>query len=203
MKIIAIGQNYHKHIKEMSSSVPSEPVFFMKPDTAILRNNQPFFLPDFAEEFHYEVEIVLKINRVGKNIPKQFAHRYFDEIAVGIDFTARDIQKKCKEKGRPWEIAKAFDGSAPIGKFINKDKLPDIKDINFDLKLNNEIVQQSSTKHMIFDFDQVISYVSKFVTLKMGDYIFTGTPSGVGKVEIGDRLQASIEGEKLLDFKVK
>ena len=203
MKIIAIGRNYIDHVKEMDSPVPKEPVFFLKPDTAIIRKNQPFFYPDFSKEIHYETEIILKINRVGKNIAPEFSHRYFDEITVGIDFTARDLQRNCIEKGLPWEIAKAFDGSAPLGEFVDKNKYSDINNIGFNLEINGNNIQSGNTRDMIFSFDKLISYVSKFFTLKIGDLIFTGTPAGVGPVKIGDRLQASIEGEVLLDFYVK
>lgn len=203
MKVIAIGRNYADHAKELNNPVPSEPVFFMKPDTAIVKGNKPFFLPGFSQEIHHEVEIVLKINRVGKNIARQFAPRYYPEIGIGIDFTARDLQAKCKEKGLPWEIAKAFDNSAPVGEFIPKDQIADMNNINFRLEINNKVVQQGNTSDMIFNFDHLIEYVSKFVTLKIGDLIFTGTPSGVGPVKIGDHLQAYIEDKCLLDFYVK
>ena len=203
MKIIAIGRNYVDHAKELNNPVPKKPVFFLKPDTAIVNNNKPFFYPDFSNDVHYEAEVVVRINRVGKNIQERFAHRYYDEIGIGIDFTARDLQKECKEKGLPWEIAKAFDNSAPLGKFIPLDQLPDINNINFELDINGKIVQSGNTGDMIFDINALISYVSKFFTLKMGDLLFTGTPAGVGPVKIGDNLKASIEGQLLLDFKVK
>ena len=204
MKIIAIGRNYLDHAKEMNSCVSKEPIFFLKPDTALLRNNDPFYLPDFSNEIHYEVELVVKINKVGKHIQKKFAYRYYEEIGIGIDFTARDIQRTCKAKGLPWEKAKAFDFSAPICKrFINKNNFKSINNINFSLDLNNETVQESNSKNMILDFDTLIYYVSKFFTLKIGDLIFTGTPQGVGKIKIGDKLQAKIENEILLDFEVK
>lgn len=203
MKVFAIGRNYADHAKELNNPLPAEPVFFMKPDTAIVKNNKPFFIPDFSEEVHHEVEIVLHINRVGKNIEEKFASRYFSEIGIGIDFTARDLQAKCKEKGLPWEIAKAFDNSAPIGKFISKDRFPDLKNINFHLDINGKTVQQGNTSDMIFNFDKLIAHVSRFVTVKMGDLLFTGTPAGVGAVKIGDHLQAFIENECLLDFYVK
>ena len=203
MKIICIGRNYSEHIKELSNQLPSEPVFFMKPDTSIITGNKPFFLPDFSQEIHHEVEIVLKICKVGKSISEKFASRYYDEIGIGIDFTARDLQAKAKEKGLPWEIAKAFEGSAPVGKFLQKKELLDIKSINFHLDKNSKMVQQGSSADMIFSFEQIISYVSRFFPLKTGDLIFTGTPAGVGPVIIGDHLQAYIENELLLDFKVK
>ena len=204
MKIIAIGRNYAKHAKEMKSQVPKEPVFFLKPDTALLRNNDAFYYPNFSKEIHYEVELVVKIKKVGKHIQKQFAHKYYDEIGIGIDFTARDIQREHKKKGLPWEKAKSFDFSAPVGnEFINKNNLNGINNINFSLALNDKIVQQTNSKNMLFDIDELISYVSKFFTLKIGDLIFTGTPEGVGEIKIGDKLQAKIEDKILLDFEVK
>lgn len=203
MKIIAIGRNYIDHAKELNNPVPEEPVFFMKPECALIINNRPFFYPDFSEDIHYEVEIVLKINRVGKNIAQEFAHRYYEEIGIGLDLTARDLQNKCKEKGLPWEKAKAFDGSAPIGEFVNKNEFKNINDINFSLKINNKIVQKGNTKDMIFSCDELISYVSKFVTLKTGDILFTGTPAGVGPVKIGDTMEAAVEDRILLKCVVK
>jgi len=203
MKIIAIGRNYIDHAKELNNPVPSEPVVFLMPDTSIISNNKPFFYPDFSDNIHYELEIVLKINRVGKNIQEKFAHRYFEELTVGIDFTARDLQKKAKEKGLPWEIAKAFDGAAPIGEFVPLSSLLNTEAINFSLDINGDRVQTGNTKDMIFSFSKVIAYVSRFFSLKMGDLIFTGTPAGVGAVKIGDRLEASIEGKLLLDFNIK
>jgi 2-keto-4-pentenoate hydratase/2-oxohepta-3-ene-1,7-dioic acid hydratase in catechol pathway len=202
MKIIAIGRNYAEHIKELQNERPDEPVVFMKPDTALLRDNAPFYYPDFSSDVHHEVEILLKINKEGKNIDPQFAHKYYDEIGIGIDFTARDLQQKCKTKGLPWEIAKAFNGSAPISAFVPKGKY-NLADLNFSLTLNGEIRQQGNTKMMLFPFDYIVAYVSKFFTLKTGDIIFTGTPQGVGPVKIGDRLEAFIEDQKLLDFEVK
>jgi len=203
MKIICIGRNYTEHAKEMNAAVPTEPVFFLKPDTAIIKDNQPFYYPDFSKEIHHEVELVLKINKPGKNIELLFANKYYDEIGIGIDFTARDIQAKCKEKGLPWEKAKAFDGSAPIGKFIDKKKIADLNNLNFNLKINGSTVQIGNSKDLLFSFDTVIAYVSKFITLKTGDLIYTGTPEGVGPVKIGDKLEASIENENLLTFEIK
>jgi len=203
MKIIAIGRNYINHARELDNPVPKEPLFFMMPDSALLKNNQPFFYPDFSDEIHFEVEIVVRLNRLGKNIAPEFAYRYYNEIGIGIDFTARDLQKKCKEKGLPWEIAKSFDGAAPISNFISLEKLGDINNINFRLDLNGDTVQQGNTKEMIFSTDQLVAYVSKFITIKIGDLLFTGTPAGVGPVKIGDRLTAYIEEEKLLDFFIK
>jgi len=203
MKIICIGRNYAEHAKEMKSEVPTEPVFFLKPDTALIKDGQPFFMPDFSKEIHHEVELVLKINKAGKHIEEQFAHKYYDEIGIGIDFTARDIQAKCKEKGLPWEKAKAFDGSAPLGKFLPKTRFKEMNDISFHLEINGKKVQQGNTKDLLFSFDKVISYVSRFFTLKTGDLIFTGTPEGVGAVNEGDILEAFIGDEKLFVCQVK
>ena len=203
MKIICIGRNYAEHAKELNSDIPSEPVFFLKPDTALIKDNQPFYYPDFSKEIHHEVELVLKISKVGKNIQPQFANKYYDEIGIGIDFTARDIQAECKKKGLPWERAKAFDGSAPIGKFIDKKQFADENTINFWLTLNGNTVQKGTTKDLLFSFDKIIAYVSKYITLKTGDLIYTGTPEGVGSVAIGDKLEAYIENEKLLEFEIK
>ncbi len=203
MKIICIGRNYADHAREMNNPLPAVPVFFMKPESSIIINNNPFFLPDFSSEIHYEAEIILRIIRLGKNIEKQFAHRYYQEIGVGIDFTARDLQRECIKEGRPWEMAKAFDGSAVLSKFVKKEKLAHPDAITFQLDLNGQTVQKGNTKDLIFSFDDIIAYVSKFSTLKMGDLIFTGTPAGVGPVKIDDHLVASVEGQVLLDFWVK
>ena len=203
MKIICIGRNYIDHINEFKNEKPKEPLFFLKPETALIRNNHPFYYPDFSNRIDYETEIVIKICKLGKNILTKFAHRYYEEVAIGIDFTARDIQQNAIKNGLPWETSKVFDGAAPISKFINKSEFKDIYDINFGLSLNDKIVQKANTKNMIFSFDEIISHVSKFLTLKMGDLIYTGTPSGVGPVKIGDRLRASIENKILLDFIVK
>lgn len=203
MKIICIGWNYAEHNKELNNPVPEEPVFFMKPDTALLRNNAPFFLPGFSNEVHHEIEVVLKINRIGKNIAEKFAHRYYDEIGLGVDFTARDIQRECKKNGQPWEIAKAFDHSAPISRFVPKTHFLHMQDIPFRLDKNEKTVQQGNTADMIFGCDRIIAYVSQFVTLKIGDLIFTGTPPGVGRVDIGDHLKGYLGDELMLDFEVK
>jgi 2-keto-4-pentenoate hydratase/2-oxohepta-3-ene-1,7-dioic acid hydratase in catechol pathway len=203
MKIIAIGRNYINHAKELNNPVPEAPVFFLKPETALLQKNRPFYHPEFSNDIHYEAEIVVRINKIGKYIEEKFAHRYYNEVGIGIDFTARDLQQQQKEKGLPWEIAKAFDHSAPISPMQNLSKYRDIQDINFSLKLNDKIVQEGNTKDMLFSVDKVIAYVSQFVSLKIGDLIYTGTPAGVGKVSIGDHLQAFIEDENLLDFQVK
>ncbi|NLI88754.1 MAG: fumarylacetoacetate hydrolase family protein [Bacteroidales bacterium] len=203
MKIICIGRNYMEHAHEMNSEVPEKPVFFMKPDTSLLRNNQPFFYPDFTQELSYEVEVVLRVNRLGRNINRRFAHRYYDAATLGIDFTARDLQRECKQKGLPWEVAKAFDYSAPVGDFIPKKELADINHLPFRLEINDRLVQSGNTSEMIFSFDELIEHVSKFVTFRTGDLIFTGTPSGVGQVKIGDRLKAYIEDRLILDFFVR
>lgn len=203
MKIICIGRNYAEHAKELKNEVPSEPVWFMKPDTALLKDGEPFYFPDFTNDLHHEIELVIKINRVGKHIDEQFAHKYYEEIGIGVDFTARDLQAQCKEKGLPWERAKAFDGSAPLGKFIKKEQLGDLNNIDFELKINGESRQIGNTQDLLFSFDKVISYVSKFITLKVGDLIFTGTPKGVSAVKIGDKLEGFIKGEKLLEFEIK
>lgn len=203
MKIICIGRNYAEHAKELNSEIPAEPVFFMKPDTSLLKDNQAFYYPDFSKEIHHEVELVIKINKPGKNIQVQFANKYYDEIGIGIDFTARDIQAECKKKGLPWEKAKAFDGSAPIGKFIDKKQFADEKNINFKLAVNGNTVQTGNSGNMLFSFDKIVAHVSKFFTLKTGDLIYTGTPEGVGPVAINDRLEAFIEDQKLLDFEIK
>lgn len=203
MKIFAIGRNYTEHIEELKNERPDEPVIFSKPDTALLKNNQPFYYPDFSKDIHHEVELVIKINREGKNIQEKFAHKYFNEIGLGIDFTARDLQSKAKEKGLPWDIAKGFNGSAPISEFKKIGDFNDLNDINFKLEVNGEERQNGNTSLMLFSFHYIISYLSKFFTLKKGDLIFTGTPKGVGAVKIGDRLVGYLENEKLLDFEIK
>lgn len=204
MRIFAIGRNYAEHIKELNNERPEEPVIFTKPDTAILRNNAPFYYPDFSKDVHHEVELVLRISKEGKNIQEKFASKYFDAIGVGIDFTARDLQQKAKEKGLPWDIAKGFNGSAPISeKFIPVAEFKNLKDINFSLSINGGIRQQGNTSLMIFSFEYIISYLSRFFTLRTGDLIFTGTPKGVSPVQVGDTLSAYIENEKLLEFEVK
>lgn len=202
MKIICIGRNYAEHAKEMKSAVPTEPVFFMKPDTALLKNEDSFYLPDFSKEVHHEVEVVVKISRNGRHIEEKFANKYYEEVSVGIDFTARDIQQQCKEKGLPWEKAKAFDGSAPFGSFIKKTSA-DLNQLDFHLEIDGKTVQRGNTRDMIFSIDKIIAYISKFITLKTGDLIFTGTPEGVGAVRAGDRLEAFIGNQPLLRLQVK
>lgn len=203
MKIVCIGRNYVAHAKELNNPVPEEPVVFMKPDSSLLLKNKPFFLPEFSKEIHHEVELVVRINRVGKHIQEKFAHRYYDEISLGIDFTARDLQAKCKEAGKPWEIAKGFDGSAVLGEFIPLDSLQDSKSIPFHLDINGKTVQSGNSSEMLFSIDRIISYVSTFVTFKIGDLIYTGTPAGVGPVAINDRLEGYIEDRRMLNFLVK
>ncbi len=203
MKILCIGRNYADHISELNNERLSEPVVFMKPDTAILKDNEPFYHPDFSKDIHYEVEIILKINKIGKNIEAKFAHKYYEEIGIGIDFTARDLQSKLKEKGLPWEKAKAFNGSAPISGFVPKSQFSDLKKLNFHLEVNGNTVQQGNTEMMLWNFDEIIAEVSKYFTLKTGDLIFTGTPAGVGKVVVGDKLTAFVEGVEMLSFEVK
>ena len=201
MKIICIGRNYSAHAKEMGNSIPKEPIFFLKPDSAILPKRNPFYIPDFSQEIHYEVELLIKIKKLGKSINLEYAKDYYSEIGLGIDFTARDLQENCKKLGRPWEIAKAFDQSAVISeKFI---EIESLNEINFSLKKNGEIVQKSNLKEMIFSPDQIIHYISKYITLKIGDLIFTGTPSGVGPVKIGDKLEGFINEQKMLSVNIK
>ena len=203
MKIICIGRNYAKHAKELNNPVPAEPVFFMKPETSLILNGKPFFHPDFSKNIHFETELVLRINRLGKHIEERFAHRYYNEIGIGIDFTARDIQDACKKKGLPWEKAKAFDGSAPLGEFIPKSTFKSVDDINFSLNINGVEKQRGNTQDLLFCFDKIIAHVSKYLTLKIGDLIYTGTPEGVGPVKVNDKLEAFIEGERMLTFQVK
>ena len=203
MKIICIGRNYIEHIEELGNEKPKEPVIFLKPDTAILPKKMPFIIPEFSDDVHYEVEVVVKINRVGKHIDKKFAHKYYEEIGLGLDFTARDLQKKLKEKGLPWEKAKSFDGAAVLGKFVSKSNFEDLNNIDFSLKKNAETVQEGNTSKMIHSIDEIISHVSEYFTLKIGDYIFTGTPSGVGKVSENDILQGYIGDDEIFKIKVK
>ncbi|MDG2492342.1 MAG: fumarylacetoacetate hydrolase family protein [Flavobacteriaceae bacterium] len=203
MKIICIGRNYTDHIKELENERPQEPVIFLKPDTSLLLKNQPFFIPPFSEDVHYEVEVLVRINRIGKHIQEKFSHKYYDEIGLGIDFTARDLQAKLKAKGLPWEKSKAFDGAAVVGAWVSKSELPNVDDLNFQMKKNNEIVQSGTTSLMLWKIDEIISYISQFFTLKIGDIIFTGTPAGVGKVSENDILEGSLEGRKMFSIKVK
>lgn len=203
MKIICVGRNYAEHIKELNNEQPDDPVIFLKPETAIPLKNEPFFYPDFSSDVHYEVEILVKINRVGKNIDEKFAHKYYDEIGIGVDFTARDVQSKLKAKGLPWELAKGFNGSAPISGFVPKTDFADLHDINFRLDVNGETKQLGNTSLMLFKIDYLISFVSRYFLLQQGDILFTGTPKGVGPVKVGDRLTAYIEDRKMLELDVK
>jgi acylpyruvate hydrolase len=201
MKIICIGRNYAEHALEMKAELPSEPVFFLKPDTALLKAGEDFYYPEFTKDLNYECELVFKIIKPGKHIEEKFAHKYYEAFTLGIDFTARDIQAKCKEKGLPWEKAKAFDNSAPVGEFKS---LASVQNpIHFELRLNGNTVQKGNSHQMIFNIDKIIAYVSQFITLKTGDLIFTGTPEGVGPVKIGDKLEAYTNGEKLLELLIK
>lgn len=203
MKIICIGRNYADHAKEMSAEIPTEPVFFMKPDTAILKDGSDFYFPGFTHDLHYECELIFRIDKMGKHIQEKFAPKYYSQVSLGIDFTARDLQQKCKEKGLPWEIAKSWEHSAPISnKWLDLSKI-DIENIEFTLKLNEQVVQHGKTADMIFKIDQLISYISGFMTLKTGDLIYTGTPSGVGPVKIGDKLEGFIGSEKMFEFHIK
>ena len=199
MKIICIGRNYIEHAKELNNPIPTKPIFFVKPDTALLRTDI-FYIPPFSNNIHYELELIVKIKKVGKSISKRFAHKYYDEISLGLDLTARDLQKECKEKGMPWEIAKGFDSSAPIGNWYQK---KDLKSLDFYLLKNGEKVQEGNPSQMVFDVDSIIEYVSKFMTLKKGDLIFTGTPSGVSKMEVNDVFEAYLDGKKTIDLRVK
>ncbi len=203
MKILAIGRNYAAHIEELNNERPSEPVVFMKPDTALLENDAPLYYPEYTKDIHYEVEVLLKINRTGKYIEPQFAHKYYDEVGIGIDFTARDLQQTAKEKGLPWLLAKGFNGSAPVSGFQPKANFADLQNLNFSLQVNGELRQQGNTKMMLFDFGEIIAYLSRFFTLKRGDIIFTGTPQGVGPIQSGDVLTAHIEEQKLLTCEIK
>lgn len=203
MKIICVGRNYVEHIQELNNETPDDPVIFLKPETAIPLKNEPFFYPEFSSDVHYEVEILVKINRVGKNIDEKFAHKYYDEIGIGIDFTARDVQSKLKAKGLPWELAKAFNGSAPVSPFVPKTEFSNLQDLNFRLDVNGETHQLGNTSLMLFKVDYLISFVSRYFLLQQGDILFTGTPKGVGPVQVGDRLTAYIEERKLLEIDVK
>ncbi|MBG0861117.1 MAG: fumarylacetoacetate hydrolase family protein [Bacteroidales bacterium] len=203
MKIICIGLNYKKHAMEMGRSIPQEPVVFLKPDSSLLKNNKPFFLPGFSSAIQYEIEVVVRISKLGKGIDAKYAYRYFDEVTVGIDITARDLQNRQSAAGMPWEICKCFDGAAPVGKFIPVSTVRDIRNMNFRLEINGKEVQHSNTSDMIFGFGEIIEYVSKFFTLKTGDLIFTGTPSGVGALKRNDNLVGYLEGNLLLDFMIK
>ncbi|PQJ14103.1 MULTISPECIES: fumarylacetoacetate hydrolase family protein [Nonlabens] len=204
MKIICIGRNYTEHIAELENEKPKEPVVFLKPDTSILLHKQPFFIPEWTNDVHHEVEVVVKINRIGKYIEPQFAHKYYDEVGLGIDFTARDVQSNCKKKGLPWEKAKAFDGAAVVSRdFINKENLGDLDNLKFQLYKNEQLQQDGDTSHMLWKIDELIAYVSQFFTLKIGDLIFTGTPAGVSRVQENDVLTGTLAGQEMFRIKVK
>lgn len=203
MKVIAIGRNYSEHATELNNPIPEKPVIFLKPDTAVSKNNRPFYIPDFSNDIHYEVELVLKVAKEGKHIAPKFAHKYYEEIGLGIDFTARDLQSELKSKGLPWELAKGFDNSASVSDFVPVSKFNDLQNLNFSLAINGEKRQQGNTKNMLFSFDQIVAFVSQYITLKKGDLIFTGTPPGVGKVNIGDKLIGYIEDTEFLNFEIK
>lgn len=203
MKIIAVGRNYTEHIKELDNTKPEKPLIFMKPDSALLKNNKPFYLPDFSDNIQYETELIIQIDRLGKNISEKFAPRYYANIGLGIDFTARDIQEEHKQKGYPWELCKAFDGSAVISEFVPIESFGDLNNIGFHLDIDGKTVQTGNSGDMIFSANQIIAYVSQFFTLKIGDIIFTGTPAGVGKVSENNHLKGYIENKKMLDFWVK
>jgi acylpyruvate hydrolase len=203
MKIVCIGRNYAEHAKELNNPIPSEPLFFIKPDSAVLPNNDDFYLPDFSNDVHFEAEIYVKIHKKGKNIQAKFAPNYYNEIGIGIDITARDIQQKCKDKGLPWEKAKGFDGSAPMSKTLPLSDFGDVNAIHFELHINGKVVQKGFTGDMLFPVDRIIEEASKYFMLKIGDVIFTGTPAGVGKLNAGDHLEAYIEGKKMMDFHIK
>ena len=203
MKIFAVGRNYADHAKELGNSVPSEPIIFMKPETAVLKNNAPFYYPYFSQNIHFEVELLIKISKEGKNIEPRFAHKYYSEIGIGIDFTARDLQDQAKAKGLPWDLAKGFNGSAPMSGFLPLSKIENLKNIDFSITLNGVEKQHGNSSQMIFDFSHLVSYISKFITLKKGDVVFTGTPAGVGAVAVGDVLEAYLGKEKMLVCEVK
>jgi len=203
MKIIAVGRNYIDHAKELNNPVPEKPVIFLKPDTAVLKDNKDFYYPEFSKDVHYEVELVLRVCNEGKHVSKKFAHKYYDAIGLGIDFTARDLQSELKAKGLPWELAKAFDHSAVVGELIAKEQINDLQNLNFSLQKNGEIVQEGNSKDMIFDFDSLITFVSQYITLRKGDLIYTGTPAGVGPVQIGDKLEGFLEEKSMFTCQIK
>ena len=203
MKIICVGRNYAEHAAELGNEKPSEPIIFIKPDTAILRNNLPFYYPEFSKEINYECELVVRICKEGKHIAQKFAHTYYDQVALGVDFTARDLQGKLRDKGLPWELSKAFDHSAAISRFFAKEKYPDLQKVNLSFFQNDIKKQEENTSKMIFTIDEIIAYASKFFTFKIGDLIYTGTPKGVGEIKIGDQLKGYLENELMFDFQVK
>ena len=203
MKIIGIGRNYSDHAKELNNALPTEPIIFLKPDTSLLKNNDPFYFPSFTKDIHHEIELVVKISKEGKHIQEKFAHKYYEEIGIGIDFTARDLQQKAKEEGLPWTLAKGFNDSAPVSEFVPKSMFPDISNISFSLTINGEIRQQGTSADMVFTIDYIIAYISQFITLKKGDLIYTGTPKGVGSINIGDVLEGFLGSAKLLTCEIR
>ena len=203
MKIIGIGRNYIEHVKELNNSITSAPIIFLKPDTALLKNNEAFYFPSFTKDIHHEIELVVKISKEGKNIQEKFAHKYFDEIGIGIDFTARDLQQQAKEEGLPWTLAKGFNGSAPVSEFVSKSDFSDINNISFSLTVNGELRQSGTTADMVFSIDYIIAYVSQFITLKKGDLIYTGTPKGVGSIAVGDKLEGFLENKPMLTCEIR
>ena len=203
MKIIGIGRNYSAHTKELNNTLPAIPIIFLKPDTALLKNNEAFYFPTFTTDIHHEIELVVKISKEGKNIQEKFAHKYYEEIGIGIDFTARDLQQHAKEQGLPWTLAKGFNGSAPVSEFVSKSNYQNIQNISFSLTINGELRQAGTTADMVFSIDYIIAYISQFITLKKGDLIYTGTPKGVGSIAIGDVLEGFLENKKMLACEIR
>lgn len=203
MKIIGIGRNYSEHAKELNNPQPAAPIIFLKPDTALLKNNEDFYFPSFTKDIHHEIELVVKISKEGKNIQEKFAHKYYEELGLGIDFTARDLQQQAKEQGLPWTLAKGFNGSAPVSEFVSKADFTDINNISFSLTINGELRQSGTTADMVFSIDYIIAYISQFITLKKGDLIYTGTPKGVGSIAIGDKLEGFLENKPMLTCEIR
>jgi len=203
MKIIGIGRNYSEHAKELNNAMPAAPIIFLKPDTALLKNNEAFYFPSFTKDIHHEIELVVKISKEGKNIQEKFAHKYYEELGIGLDFTARDLQQQAKEEGLPWTLAKGFNGSAPVSEFVPKANFPDLKNISFSLSINGELRQSGNTADMVFSIDYLIAYISQFITLKKGDLIYTGTPKGVGSIAIGDKLEGFLENKNMLSCEIR
>ncbi len=203
MKIIGIGRNYNEHAKELNNPLPAAPIIFLKPDTALAKNNDPFYFPSFTKEIHHEIELVVKISKEGKNIQEKFAHKYYEELGIGLDFTARDLQQQAKEEGLPWTLAKGFNGSAPVSEFVPKTNFPDLKSISFSLTINGEVRQSGNTADMVFSIDYLIAYISQYITLKKGDLIYTGTPKGVGSIAIGDKLEGFLENKNMLTCEIR
>jgi acylpyruvate hydrolase len=203
MKIIGIGRNYSEHAKELNNEMPAAPIIFLKPDTALLKNNEAFYFPSFTKDIHHEIELVVKISKEGKNIQEKFAHKYYEELGIGLDFTARDLQQQAKEEGLPWTLAKGFNGSAPVSEFVPKTNFPDLKNISFSLTINGEVRQSGNTADMVFSIDYLIAYISQYITLKKGDLIYTGTPKGVGSIAIGDKLEGFLENKNMLTCEIR